>query len=55
MFVYSLNALSWNIVHMNLLKRYNGLYYKKSLHRSEGLSGAYGTRTRDPMRDRHVF
>ena len=29
MFVYSLNALLWNIVHMNLLKRYNGLYNKK--------------------------
>ena len=26
-----------------------------SLEQREILSGAYGTRTRDPMRDRHVF
>ncbi len=31
------------------------LRHKKKSEISLGLRGAYGTRTRDPMRDRHVF
>ena len=49
MFVYTLNALLWNIVHRYMLKILNVDTIKKPSLRSEGLSGAYGTRTRDPM------
>ena len=55
MFVYTLNALLWNIVHRYMLKILNVDTIKKPSLRSEGLSGADGARTRDPMRDRHVF
>lgn len=46
MFVYTLNALLWNIVHRYMLKILNVDTIKKPSLRSEGLSGAYGTRTR---------
>ena len=31
------------------------LHKTKKAFQTEGFCGAYGTRTRDPMRDRHVF
>lgn len=43
MFVYTLNALLWNIVHRYMLKILNVDTIKKPSLRSEGLSGAYGT------------
>ena len=45
MFVYTLNALLWNIVHRYMLKILNVDTIKKPSLRSEGLSGAYGTLT----------
>lgn len=42
MFVYTLNALLWNIMHRYMLKMLNMDTIKKTSLRSEGLSGAYG-------------
>ena len=37
-------------------KKTSEVLFLRGLHcHSFSLSGAYGTRTRDPMRDRHVF
>ena len=44
---------SYRIQTYNLLIRSQMLYSVEL--RSHKVSGAYGTRTRDPMRDRHVF
>lgn len=44
MFVYTLNALLWNIVHRYMLKILNVDTIKKPSLRSEGLSGAYGSK-----------
>ena len=44
---------SYRIQTYNLLIRSQMLYSVEL--RSRKVCGAYGTRTRDPMRDRHVF
>ena len=43
MFVYTLNALLWDIMHHFVLKKLNMDIIKKTSLRSEGLNGAYGT------------